>query len=596
MPYTQPHPADQKIKEFYERLAKKMEETEQQSTLPKELKSLIARDDLIDIYRTVLRYENIKTQIIATLKAGKPFRWAKEESGLSRTINIIFDPDTNDIFLMLETKSKVIDASDTTIKDIPNTPKFSGTSKTAKPAWRIDSPKPTKYANAVFYAKVKSELKEAKVEASIGRKAAKQKTNTFLNQTTMGPKIKVPGTRSANSEQYESKQSFYSKWASGGSLSDFLKSNKGQNLSLIQSKKLAAQLLLSVKAMHDSNLIHQDIKTSNILVFQDEQGNYNLELADFGLVYDPENPNLNKDALATLGYESPEISVINKKSDAGFHGYFYNMGYPSYGREIAKTLSPESSFKRPHKANDLWSAGVVIHQIFNKGNAPTEQTSVLFTPLLEGLLNPIREDRLTAEQALALLQPQPQVAQPQVVQPQVVQPQVAQPQVAQPQVVQPQVAQPQPPQRSYLSNLGGALKSKLSHSIQASSTESLEALLESSVFRSKPFWNEATKEKILKCLHDCKPLFPENIEIIRLTEETFRKVLDPQNAQGYHSAPVIIVNLLNDITTMKNTIGFANKTELNAVMDLENKLIKGLTDTQRLLAKQGTIVPAKKHR
>lgn len=302
---------NEKIDEFRERINKRLGEIALSGTVPLALKTLITTEELTALYHKLIDDESLKKEINEALRKGKPFRLAKKNSGLSRTINIYIDSRTQEVCLMLETKSKAINSEGRTYKDVANTPKFSGTSKTAKPAWRIDTPTPIKYANAVLYARTNSKLREASIETSVVQKAEQGvRALTFLNQTAMGLEINESGTRSLDSRAYVSKQPFYSKWASAGDLSVFFENPLFQTLDDTQLNLLAAQLLTAVKTMHNKNLIHQDIKPDNILVFTDTQGNYYLELADFGLTYDPNDPERNKDALATYKYESPEISSI----------------------------------------------------------------------------------------------------------------------------------------------------------------------------------------------------------------------------------------------------------------------------------------------
>lgn len=122
---------DQKVKEFYDRLALRLSELKAASAPSDALTKFITKADLIEIYRNVFRNQQLKKYLRHDLML--PIYWSKEDSHLARTVNIVFDPLTNDICLMLETKSKVLDASNATKKDSQNTPKFSGTSKTTIP-------------------------------------------------------------------------------------------------------------------------------------------------------------------------------------------------------------------------------------------------------------------------------------------------------------------------------------------------------------------------------------------------------------------------------------------------------------------------------
>ncbi|KAJ7384469.1 Mitogen-activated protein kinase kinase kinase 2 [Desmophyllum pertusum] len=63
----------------------------------------------------------------------------------------------------------------------------------------------------------------------------------------------------------------------GGSLSDHIKRNK--TLSESKSRKYTLQILEGVSFLHSKNIIHRDIKGSNVLL----DGHGNVKLADFGL-------------------------------------------------------------------------------------------------------------------------------------------------------------------------------------------------------------------------------------------------------------------------------------------------------------------------
>jgi dsRNA-specific ribonuclease len=78
--------------------------------------------------------------------------------------------------LLLETKSKRVgeEANNKPRKDKKNTPQiFRHNLKTAKPAYRIDSEEPIKYANAVFYATQEFGLQELTTESSVQKMSLK---------------------------------------------------------------------------------------------------------------------------------------------------------------------------------------------------------------------------------------------------------------------------------------------------------------------------------------------------------------------------------------------------------------------------------------
>jgi serine/threonine protein kinase len=82
-------------------------------------------------------------------------------------------------------------------------------------------------------------------------------------------------------------------------------------------KVLITQLLLAIEFMHAKGVVHRDIRTSNILVSVDDDGNHMLKLCDFGL------SRVMGDGICTPGvvtslYRPPEIccgAPYNRKAD-----------------------------------------------------------------------------------------------------------------------------------------------------------------------------------------------------------------------------------------------------------------------------------------
>jgi len=137
---------------FFERLEKNKAEIEETGCLPKELIGLISVEDLKRCYQFVIGRRHFLTQHFndAALEDAQSYRLDKKYTQLPRTLNIIFDIEKRDLYLILETKRKKEGFNGQVVKQF-NMQTFSGTSKTTKPAWRIDSEAPEKWANAVFY-------------------------------------------------------------------------------------------------------------------------------------------------------------------------------------------------------------------------------------------------------------------------------------------------------------------------------------------------------------------------------------------------------------------------------------------------------------
>lgn len=78
------------------------------------------------------------------------------------------------------------------------------------------------------------------------------------------------------SEQKDNHLNLFMEFMAGGSLSDHIKRNV---LSEPESKEYTRQMLEGVSFLHSNNVIHRDIKGSNVLL----DGRGNIKLADFGL-------------------------------------------------------------------------------------------------------------------------------------------------------------------------------------------------------------------------------------------------------------------------------------------------------------------------
>ncbi|MBN2412930.1 tetratricopeptide repeat protein [candidate division KSB1 bacterium] len=96
---------------------------------------------------------------------------------------------------------------------------------------------------------------------------------------------------------------------------EFLKAVKG--LSLKEKLHLFSLLVQALDYIHVSGIFHGDIKSENILVFQDMNGQYNLKLMDFGLAV-REQEKINSNCGGTLEYLAPELfqnNSLNVRTD-----------------------------------------------------------------------------------------------------------------------------------------------------------------------------------------------------------------------------------------------------------------------------------------
>lgn len=395
-----------KIASFYKRLETNFRK---KKPLPKELYLAVQFDELHQIYDGILHSPKLLNIMERNLKRGMPVRIPKEWGYFTRTVNIIFDSQTNDICLIVETKRKQMYGRDKSIV----VPRCIGTHRTVKPAFRIDTPNPIKYANAVFYIDGHYfTLERATNELLISKNLSLRYPNirTHLHSMSMGAVFEKEGFREGDfAHGYHKKVSFYSKWAHFGDLRNFLGSPTGLALTVEKRDELAMQLLTAILLMHEDNKIHQDIKLDNILIFKRLNGSIYLELTDFGLTQS-EDPKTSFIATACIGSESPEISALHYfyRGQSGIkYDYFHDSRFFSYGRQVfleklhsyhTHLQSNPHCFYHPHPANDMWSAGIVLDELY-KSTYSTPEGRLKRDELIMPLLNPDRNKRLTAKQA-----------------------------------------------------------------------------------------------------------------------------------------------------------------------------------------------------
>ncbi len=411
----------EKIAAFFVRMQTQLNALNQFG-LPKELKELISFSGLKSIYHYIQAPQQ-QTDIFNILIHHVPHRLAKEDSQLDRTLNFIIDPLTSDINLILETKSKVVNQDGITEKT--QIPVFVGTTKSTKPAWRIDTPTPLKMANAVFYVHnekaIDKKLRKARTAELIAQTIVEKagiEAEKHINVTAIGVELKKTGYRKHTEDNqpipYFAKQSYYSPYALGD-LETFLSKTAPNNLSTTVRNRMAEYLLQGIKYIHDAGVIHQDIKITNLLVYPDKDGFFSLKITDFGIAY---HPTLRPDVLvlASTSYESPEISYIYNKIKNSprfkfYYDYFHQSRYPSYGKEIFINMSETNQFLDKknanycycycHPANDIWAAGIALHILY-KFKLPAINNNLSDNPVLTGMLHPLRENRLSIDQALNL--------------------------------------------------------------------------------------------------------------------------------------------------------------------------------------------------
>ena len=144
--------------------------------------------------------------------------------------------------------------------------------------------------------------------------------------------------------------------AEGESLYEWIKINynNNNNQKIDESKIyiIIKQLLLAIHYLHLHNICHRDIKPQNIL-FKNKNDINNIKLIDFGLsVKNFQNIGENK-ICGTWAYMSPEM--------------LFNHKY--------------------YKPIDLWSVGIIMYQLLNKGQHPFYKKGMTKKELFKNIKN-----------------------------------------------------------------------------------------------------------------------------------------------------------------------------------------------------------------
>lgn len=193
--------------------------------------------------------------------------------------------------------------------------------------------------------------------------------------------------------------------------------DKNHPLTLDQKKKILYELLRTVKALHENNYVHADLKLANILL----KGNGEIRVADLDCTGKINDLNL----YFTVIYMAPENIRKPHQFDEGFNSEHTKDRY----RKVCW-----NSLKKT-KENDLWACGVVALRLFNdqfqlEGISDnihpfSEKCKIIsetihnipetvlewsktnpedpYIKVIVGLLNPNPNERLSAEKALELL-------------------------------------------------------------------------------------------------------------------------------------------------------------------------------------------------
>jgi serine/threonine protein kinase len=324
---------DVQIKEmlanFTVEIGKRKKELAEQG-LPKELESFVYAKNLMAIYDYIL--DNSHT-------IGKALRTSHPEFGINalriekqttqdllRTFHIVKDRDQ--FVLILETKRKKVDAHQSSVPFVhdPKTPRFRGGNKQGGPSYRIDTFPPEEWVSMVVSSSSIDKLKPAVREAQLSQNLVQEALKTVEKLDDIPISYAIAGAPYSKSQQsiVKHKVTLFSRRAEMGNLDDLLK-KPGVLLTWAEKRDMLYRIFTGVKLMHKQDVLHQDIKPGNVLVYQ-KSNKYFPKLADFGMCQETTLGGTN-------GYESPEISLGTSNFSHPNYQYFHvKPAQLSYGK------------------------------------------------------------------------------------------------------------------------------------------------------------------------------------------------------------------------------------------------------------------------
>jgi len=370
-------------------------------------------------YLTIVEYclsDKVQAQM-ATLKKGQALRLAKKDTGLPRTVAILRS-EQGPFKFIIDTKSKLADKDELTnkykkIPELENEKPNGAIKGSGKTAWCVDeSGKEIEYFNLVVtFPKIAKDqqlrLNNLMQEAQISQELASGSNR--INALYLGAKYnkRIKTKRSDTFEPIEEIVPVISTYAVKGPQT-LTKLLEDRYLAFEDKLVLSLSLLKAVKDIHDKGYVHQDLKPENLLVFQDELGQYYIKIIDFGL------SNKATDTImpaCTPIYQSPEMAWLYSNPADDEHR-FYNFIHSLGKYHQQQQPKPMHIPNKLHPANDMYALGIILWQLRNNRFMPPFDLNSLkkldqeiqSDPLLKGLLEPDREKRFDINQAIAVLE------------------------------------------------------------------------------------------------------------------------------------------------------------------------------------------------
>lgn len=153
-------------------------------------------------------------------------------------------------------------------------------------------------------------------------------------------------------------------WCRGGSLYEHLHSGDVKNHHEANVVNVTRSILQALYHMHKNNVIHGDIKASNVLVSGVHNGEFDVRLCDFG------------NSLVMVD-DIVQVSSL--------------VGTPEF-------MAPENLRSNYHRSSDIWSLGVMVYEMIC-GRLPFTDHIHLNNPSLPLLCKSILEDNVTFKES-----------------------------------------------------------------------------------------------------------------------------------------------------------------------------------------------------
>lgn len=193
-------------------------------------------------------------------------------------------------------------------------------------------------------------------------------------------------------------------------LEQFLRKRRKDKLSNLKKIDLMYKIALGVKYIHDRNIVHGDLKSMNILMFDEEP-----KICDFGLgILLYPNEYVKDREIITIYYRPPEVFFKRKFNNSvdiwalGLLLYeIYTGGKFIFNRKIDLNHQTDSFLRNMSKIVDLSQYDKTFRSKSNSNGWDSINFGLLdfdnvnFKKLIMGMVNPNKDTRLTIDNVLS---------------------------------------------------------------------------------------------------------------------------------------------------------------------------------------------------